>query len=191
MVEAGIRWQPVPGAEVDLARYRLEERNRPRKVDDDPDGALEAVGRVAVEGTELSARWHGQDCNLRLAAARNDARNRTDGAKYEDKRPVGVPTASAGLTTNCRLATPAPLPDRLSWRTRWQGHRWADPANTRRVHAHTVHGLTAGWDLTPHQSLTLDAVNLTDRDHIRSVTSTSNIYQGPTRRLFLGWRARL
>ncbi|MFP4182900.1 MAG: TonB-dependent siderophore receptor, partial [Thiohalospira sp.] len=189
LVEAGLRWDPAADIGVDLARYRLTERNRPRPLENDP-YAYEAVGRMEVWGTEATARWQPDACRFTLAAARTDARNRTDGDPDQGRRAVGVPTASAGFTAGCRLDAPGPLPDELGWRTRWQGHRWADEANTRRIHAHTVHGLTAGWDLTPRQRLELDAVNLTDRDHVRSVTSPSDIYQGPTRRVRLAWSWR-
>lgn len=54
--EAGVKWQPVPGALVTVAAYDIEETNRPIN---DPDNVLNTIqtGRIRSKGVEFEAAY--------------------------------------------------------------------------------------------------------------------------------------
>jgi iron complex outermembrane receptor protein len=66
--EAGIKWQPMPGALVTLNGFRLTEKNRQTN---DPDNVLNVIqtGEVRSQGAELEAAFELADDFLLTAAA--------------------------------------------------------------------------------------------------------------------------
>jgi vitamin B12 transporter len=118
-------------------------------------GDIDAVG---VE-TEVERRW-GEVASLRLAAAYTDAE--VDGGsaavQLTGLRPAQTPKLSASIDLGWRVAPPL----KLLASVRYEGERFEDDLNSRKLGAATTLDLRADWRLSAKASVWLALDNATD-----------------------------
>lgn len=174
-----------------LYRIRLDGLTRSDPVDRN---FLVADAARQVSGLELGLPWRSGAWTL--SAQFNAMRLRwlqAPGASV-GSRPVNMPQRTAAVRLERRLE--APLDDVSLWREarlwlQWQGRSalYADSANRSRIPGTGIvdvglQGMSGDWQFM------LVVRNLADRDHVASVSSVDEVYQGVTRQWRLGLRRR-
>ncbi len=189
LLELGLR-QPVDRGEADaagsrggtglaLAFYRIRLQGLTRSDPLDRNYAVADAARQ-VSGVEGVAPWRHGDWTVvgQLNAMRLrwlQASSASVGAV-----PANTPARTAALRIERRLIAPGGK----VW-LQWQGRSslYADSANRRRIPGTGLIDLGLQGSLGPWQS-TLLLRNVADRDHVASVSSVDEVYQGSTRQ----WR---
>jgi hypothetical protein len=189
LLELGLR-QPAdrgdavaPGSSssgLALALYRIQLHGLTRSDPLDRNYAVADASRQ-VSGVEGVASWRSGDWTVVGQFNAMRLRWLQASSASAGALPVNTPARTAALRIERRLIDAAAGKVWLQWQGR--SSLYADSANRRRIPGTGLIDLGLQGSLGPWQS-TLVLRNVADRDHVASVSSVDEVYQGPTRQ----WR---
>ncbi|MGY4495365.1 iron complex outermembrane receptor protein [Pseudomonas sp. TE3610] len=181
--EAGIKYNPVPTLNVNLAVYDIVKKNLVNSVlQSNGDSIDEAVGKARSRGVELDVtgeiapRWSviGTYAYDHTEVLKND-----ESPEQEGNRLPNAPMHTASLYLTHHLALPA---ETGQWHVgagaRYVGQRPGNDANSFWLNSYTLADAFVRWDLPTHDyktSLQLNIDNLFNKEYYPATTGSSTL----------------